>query len=57
MLGLLEDRDRSLGVLLAQIEQCSTRTQPNVTVILTLLWLPFGKFFHIFQRPAQIGVC
>ncbi len=27
-----------------------------VTVIFTLLWLPFGKFFHIFQRPAQIGV-
>lgn len=27
-----------------------------VTVIVTLLWLPFGKFFHIFQRPAQIGV-
>jgi hypothetical protein len=26
------------------------------TVILTLLWMPFGKFFHIFQRPAQIGV-
>ena len=25
-------------------------------VILTLLWLPFGKFFHIFQRPAQLGV-
>lgn len=25
-------------------------------VILTLLWLPFGKFFHVFQRPAQIGV-
>ncbi|KAA0213069.1 MAG: MFS transporter [Leptolyngbya sp. PLA3] len=25
-------------------------------VIFTLLWLPFGKFFHIFQRPAQIGV-
>jgi hypothetical protein len=25
-------------------------------VILTLLWLPFGKLFHIFQRPAQIGV-
>ncbi|HEY1376176.1 MAG TPA: hypothetical protein VGF55_05250, partial [Gemmataceae bacterium] len=22
----------------------------------TLLWLPFGKFFHIFQRPAQLGV-
>lgn len=27
-----------------------------ITVIATLLWLPFGKFFHIFQRPAQIGV-
>jgi hypothetical protein len=27
-----------------------------VTVIFTLLWLPFGKFFHIFQRPAQLGV-
>lgn len=26
------------------------------TVILTLLWLPFGKLFHVFQRPAQIGV-
>jgi hypothetical protein len=27
-----------------------------LTVIVTLLYLPFGKFFHIFQRPAQIGV-
>lgn len=27
-----------------------------ITVIFTFLWLPFGKFFHIFQRPAQIGV-
>ncbi len=26
-----------------------------VTVIAALLWLPFGKFFHIFQRPAQLG--
>lgn len=26
-----------------------------VTVIFTLLYLPFGKFFHIFQRPAQLG--
>jgi hypothetical protein len=26
------------------------------TVIVTLLYLPFGKFFHIFQRPAQLGV-
>ena len=27
-----------------------------ITVIATLLYLPFGKFFHIFQRPAQLGV-
>ena len=27
-----------------------------ITVILTLVWLPFGKFFHMFQRPAQLGV-
>ncbi|TWU45855.1 hypothetical protein Q31b_10310 [Novipirellula aureliae] len=27
-----------------------------VTVIFTLLWMPFGKFFHLFQRPAQLGV-
>jgi hypothetical protein len=27
-----------------------------ITVIATLLYLPFGKLFHIFQRPAQIGV-
>lgn len=27
-----------------------------LTVIITFLWLPFGKFFHIFQRPAQLGV-
>jgi NNP family nitrate/nitrite transporter-like MFS transporter len=27
-----------------------------ITVIAALLYLPFGKFFHIFQRPAQIGV-
>lgn len=25
-------------------------------VIVTLLYLPFGKLFHIFQRPAQLGV-
>lgn len=25
-------------------------------VIGTLVWLPFGKLFHIFQRPAQLGV-
>lgn len=27
-----------------------------ITVIGTFIWLPFGKFFHVFQRPAQIGV-
>lgn len=27
-----------------------------ITVITALLYLPFGKFFHIFQRPAQVGV-
>ena len=27
-----------------------------MTVILTLLWIPFGKLFHLFQRPAQLGV-
>lgn len=27
-----------------------------LTVIFTLLALPFGKFFHIFMRPAQFGV-
>ncbi|MBL8217789.1 MAG: MFS transporter [Bryobacterales bacterium] len=27
-----------------------------IAVIGALLYLPFGKFFHIFQRPAQLGV-
>lgn len=27
-----------------------------ITVIMTLMYLPFGKFFHVFQRPAQLGV-
>ena len=27
-----------------------------VTVIFTLVYLPFGKFFHIFQRPAQVSI-
>ncbi|MBS2026215.1 MAG: MFS transporter, partial [Deltaproteobacteria bacterium] len=26
------------------------------TVIATLIYLPFGKLFHIFQRPASLGV-
>jgi len=28
----------------------------EMTVILMLLFLPFGKLFHIVQRPAQAGV-
>jgi hypothetical protein len=27
-----------------------------VTVIVLLLYMPFGKLFHVIQRPAQIGV-
>ncbi len=27
-----------------------------LTVTVTLIYLPFGKFFHIFQRPAQLSV-
>lgn len=27
-----------------------------LTVIGTLIYLPFGKFFHIFQRPASLGI-
>lgn len=27
-----------------------------ITVIFTLLYLPFGKFFHVFQRPAQLSL-
>ena len=27
-----------------------------ITVIAGLVYLPFGKFFHVFQRPAQLGV-
>ena len=26
------------------------------SVIVTMLYLPFGKFFHVFQRPANLGV-
>lgn len=27
-----------------------------LTVILGLMYIPFGKFFHIFQRPANLGI-
>ena len=27
-----------------------------ITVILGLMYIPFGKLFHIFQRPANLGV-
>lgn len=26
------------------------------TVVLTLVFIPFGKFFHVIQRPATLGV-
>jgi hypothetical protein len=26
------------------------------TVVLTLVFIPFGKFFHVVQRPASLGV-
>jgi hypothetical protein len=25
-------------------------------VVLTLLYIPFGKLFHVVQRPASLGV-
>jgi len=31
-------------------------TTHALTVILGLMYLPFGKLFHIFQRPANLGV-
>jgi len=27
-----------------------------LTVIATLIYLPFGKLFHVFQRPASLGI-
>jgi hypothetical protein len=27
-----------------------------ITVILGLMYIPFGKLFHIFQRPANLGI-
>jgi hypothetical protein len=27
-----------------------------ISVVLFLVWLPFGKLFHVVQRPAQLGV-
>ncbi len=28
----------------------------QAVVIMTIFFLPFGKFFHIIQRPASVGV-
>jgi len=28
----------------------------TATVVLTLVFIPFGKFFHVIQRPASVGV-
>ena len=38
------------------VEQIMNDGRYAITVIGALLYLPFGKFFHIFQRPAQLGV-
>ena len=38
-----------------RIHQFMTVTHA-ATVILFLLWIPYGKFFHILQRPIQVGV-
>jgi hypothetical protein len=27
-----------------------------LTVVLGLMYIPFGKLFHIFQRPGNLGV-
>jgi nitrate reductase gamma subunit len=31
-------------------------TMHALTVILGLMYIPFGKLFHIFQRPGNLGV-
>ncbi len=31
-------------------------TAHALTVILGLMYIPFGKLFHIFQRPANLGI-
>jgi len=31
-------------------------TTHALTVILGLMYIPFGKLFHIFQRPANLGI-
>ena len=31
-------------------------TTHALTVTLGLMYIPFGKLFHIFQRPANLGV-
>ena len=40
------DADGELGCLLSH----------QAIVIMTLFYIPFGKLFHIVQRPASIGV-
>jgi nitrate reductase gamma subunit len=34
----------------------SLNTLHALTVILGLMYIPFGKLFHIFQRPGNLGV-
>ena len=28
----------------------------EAAVVLSLVFIPFGKFFHVFQRPASVGI-
>ncbi len=50
-LGLTLDYDHLHG----SVHQFMAITH-ELTVIFFLVWLPFGKFFHVVQRPMQIGV-
>ena len=40
----------------AAVQQFGEDILPLVLLFALSVWLPFGKFFHIFQRPAQLGV-
>jgi hypothetical protein len=44
------------SVLLEGRFYSALNTLHALTVILGLMYIPFGKLFHIFQRPANLGV-
>ncbi len=56
-------RSRSRGCSSRCPRRCSRATATSswpiihmATVVLTLVFIPFGKFFHVIQRPASVGV-